>query len=393
MPSIRKRPRRAGGHVWQVRWKVAGVAQSASFDRLRDAKVFAAERDREAAKGGRRLDARGGAAPLVAVWDAWAQRKSAEVRAKTWRHYEDAWRLRIEPVLGVREVRSITENDVAAVMAQLTVGPWAVRETFLVLRSVLGVAVERGLIVENPAAMMRIPSGPRQNHHRYLTAVEVRQLADACARDGDVVVILAYTGIRWGELAGLRVADVDLPRRRLYVRRTVTDVSGQLVEGPPKTAAGRRTVPLAKVAAKALGVRVKGRGGGEFAVPAPRGGPMSAPNWRRRAKWADAIEMAGISPSPTLHDLRHTYASLARAAGADLTLVSKTMGHSSVAVTGDVYADLFDDELDGVAVALDMLDETERVRNEDRRGPDVAQEPFDVPLPGMDGSSKMQVKR
>jgi integrase len=62
-------------------------------------------------------------------------------------------------------------------------------------------------------------------------------------------------------------------------------------------------------------------------------------------------------PCPAVHDLRHTYASLARRAGADLRLLQKTMGHASITVTAHIYADLYDDELDDIASALDTLDD------------------------------------
>jgi integrase len=65
-------------------------------------------------------------------------------------------------------------------------------------------------------------------------------------------------------------------------------------------------------------------------------------------------------PTLRVHDLRHTYASLARRAGADLRLLQKTMGHASITVTAHIYADLYDDELDDIASALDALDGTRK---------------------------------
>lgn len=64
-----------------------------------------------------------------------------------------------------------------------------------------------------------------------LTAREVAELAEACGSQGDVVLILAYTGLRSGELTGLNVEDVDIEARRIRVRRSITQVGGKLVEG------------------------------------------------------------------------------------------------------------------------------------------------------------------
>ena len=92
------------------------------------------------------------------------------------------------------------------------------------------------------------------------------------------------------------------------------------------------------------------------AVLSPRGGMLRANNWRRHTKWNTAIKQAGVAPL-TIHDLRHTYASLARAAGADLRFVQRTLGHSSPVVTANIYSDLYDSELDTVATNLDRMHE------------------------------------
>src|SRR3979490_2956376 len=84
----------------------------------------------------------------------------------------------------------------------------------------------------------------RRTTHTYLTAREVADLADACGDQGDVVLILAYSGLRFGELTGLNVEDVDVEARRIRVRRSITQLSGRLLEGPPKSRAGRRSVPI-----------------------------------------------------------------------------------------------------------------------------------------------------
>ena len=87
-----------------------------------------------------------------------------------------------------------------------------------------------------------------------------------------------------------------------------------------------------------------------------RGSALSLENWKRSVKWKQAIPEIG-RPSLRVHDLRHTYASLARRAGAELRLLQKTMGHASITVSAHIFADLYDDELDDVASALDALDD------------------------------------
>jgi len=75
-----------------------------------------------------------------------------------------------------------------------------------------------------------------------LTTTEVAALTLVCGAQGDVVTLLAYTGMRFGELTGLNVEDIDLKARRIRVRRSITQVGGKLVEGNPKSSAGRRSI-------------------------------------------------------------------------------------------------------------------------------------------------------
>jgi integrase len=170
------------------------------------------------------------------------------------------------------------------------------------------------------------------------------------------VALLAYTGMRFGELTGLNVEDVDLKARRIRVRRSITQVGGKLIEGNPKTAAGRRSIPIPQRLLPILSARLKGRRPGEPAITSPMGSRLSLENWTRSVRWRKAIVEIG-RPALRVHDLRHTCASLARRAGADLRLLQKTMGRASITVTADIYAHLYDDELDDVASALDALDD------------------------------------
>ncbi|MGJ6122115.1 site-specific integrase [Mycolicibacterium sp. Y3] len=190
----------------------------------------------------------------------------------------------------------------------------------------------------------------------YLSTAEVSALAEACGRQGDVVILLAYTGMRFGELVGLRIEDVELDARRIRVRRSVTQVGGKLVEGNPKSAAGRRSIPLPQLLLPILAERLADRPPGAPAITSRNGNLLGLENWKQSTRWRDAI-VAIDRPAMRGHDLHHTYASLARRSGADLRLLQKTMGHASITVTAHVYADLYDDELDDVASALDELDD------------------------------------
>lgn len=217
-------------------------------------------------------------------------------------------------------------------------------------------AVDEGqLIGKNPASRTKFPP-MRPTTHIYLTAAEVTALAQICGAQGDVVLILAYSGLRFGELIGLNVEDIDLGARRIRVRRSMTQVGGKLVEGNPKSVAGYRSVPIPERLMPALKARLDARPPGAPAIASPRGSRLSLENWKRAVNWRKSVT-AIRRDKLRVHDLRHTYASLSRRAGADLRLLQKAMGHASITVTAHTYADLFDDELDDIATALDSLDD------------------------------------
>ena len=162
--------------------------------------------------------------------------------------------------------------------------------------------------------------------------------------------VLAYTGLRWGEAAALKVHRVDLARRRLDIAESVTEVRGVLTWGTPKDHQ-RRVVPLPGSLVPALSEQIRGKARDALVFPAPEGGVLRNGNFRRRF-FDPAVQAAGLS-GITPHDLRHTAASLAIAAGANVKAVQRMLGHASAAMTLDVYAGLFGDDLASVADRLD----------------------------------------
>jgi integrase len=184
----------------------------------------------------------------------------------------------------------------------------------------------------------------------FLSHAQVADLARAAGPHGLIVLVLAYTGLRWGELAALRVKRVDLERRRLVVAESMTEVNGKAVFGTPKTH-HRRSVPVPRFLVDPLRDRITGRHHDDLVFTSPEGGVLRNNNFRRRMfdRAARAVGLAGLTP----HELRYTAAGLAVAEGANVKAVQRMLGHASAAMTLDVYADLFEDDLDQVADRLD----------------------------------------
>jgi integrase len=230
-----------------------------------------------------------------------------------------------------------------------TAAPASVRKVYGVLSSMLDLAVRDKRLVSNVAKDVKLPRLTK-TRHRYLTHHQLEDLTEQLEdREALIVNVLAYCGLRWGELAALRITDVDFLRRRLSVSRSVSDVSGALVWGPTKTHQ-HRSVPFPVFLAEPLAARCAGRGREELLFPSRAGTALRVKNFRRDCFDAAASRagLEGLHP----HELRHTAASLAIASGANVKAVQTMLGHASAAMTLDVYADLFPDDLDAVSEAM-----------------------------------------
>lgn len=133
----------------------------------------------------------------------------------------------------------------------------------------------------------------------------VHELAERCAADHDVVLFLAYTGLRWGELAALRVGDVDFARRRINVNQAVTEVGRDLVYGTPKNHS-RRSVPYPAFIEPSLRQQAEGREDARLLITAPAGGALRNRNWRRRNFERAVQELVHAHPELALFSRRMT---------------------------------------------------------------------------------------
>ncbi|NLA55339.1 MAG: site-specific integrase [Corynebacterium humireducens] len=292
----------------------------------------------------------------------WEPVQATTVKPKTAYNRAGAWRRDVAPVWASRKAASIRKTHVSQWVADMvTAGAGASRvgQAVEVLRQVLGHGVDSRVLVSNPAAGVKLPKA-QPARRVYLTVSQVEAVAGAVEDNagtwaGTLVRVAAYTGLRWGELTGLRVEDVDLVRRRLHVRQAVSAVGGRLVIGTPKTHE-QRSVPLPASLDDEVGALVSGRGLGVLVFGTARGTPWSASNFRQRV-WVPSLEdVAGAVPDGLrFHDLRHTAASLAISAGANVKAVQAMLGHASAVMTLDTYADLFPDDLDAVAAAVDEM--------------------------------------
>jgi integrase len=274
----------------------------------------------------------------------------ADLAPTTRERYEGIISKHIRPRWGQVRLSDVTHAQVQRWVTGLGLAPASVRKTYRVLSMALAYAVKDGRLAVNPAAGVSLPR-VRESERRFLTHRQVHELAEACGDEYKLMVFfLAYTGLRWGEMAALRVHRVDFLRRRVLVAESVTPVKGVMTFGPTK-GHERREVPLPRFLIEELARHVSGRAADDLVFTGERGAIMRSGTFRRAAliEAAKAIGIPGFHP----HELRHTAASLAIASGADVKVVQQMLGHKSATMTLDQYGHLFGDRLDIVADAMD----------------------------------------
>jgi integrase len=286
----------------------------------------------------------------VGEWaDDWLAAQ-ADLAPTTRNRYAGILSKHVRPRWGRVRLADVTHSEVQRWLTRLDLAPASVRKVHRVLSMVLAYAVKDGRLAVNPAAVVSLPR-VREAEKRFLSHRQVHELADACGDDYRLMVLfLAYTGLRWGEMAALTVGRVDFLRRRALVAESVTPVEGVMTFGPTK-GHERRDVPIPRFLIDDLARHVEGRSPDDLVFAGQRGAVMRSGTFRRGAliEAAKAIGIPGFHP----HELRHTAASLAIASGADVKVVQQMLGHKSATMTLDQYGHLFGDRLDVVADAMD----------------------------------------
>lgn len=222
-----------------------------------------------------------------------------------------------------------------------------VRSAYTILRSILDAAVRDEAITKNPAVAIKRPKVDRKEA-AYLTRPQIDEvmLAAESTRYAELFILLAHTGLRRGEALALKWTDVDFEKDEIHVRGTLARIDGALTVSDPKTGKSRRKFHIsehARGALKAVEVRQKRerlKAGSVwtqtgFVFTTQTGQPCD-PRSALRA-FQKAAERAGLS-GVGLHTLRHSGATILIESGVPLKVVSELWGHSSIAITGDVYA-------------------------------------------------------
>ena len=329
--------------------------EKAGFVRKRDAEEFLAGVLITSLRG-EYVDVAQGKATIGDLGTDWLQNQT-HLKPSSYKPVEIAWRLHVKPAWGSRRVAEIQHSDVQTWLTKWGKGRSAttVLRAYGVLASILDIAVKDRRIASNPSRDVNLPRKGRARHN-YLSVAQVEALVSDVRVHKTLTYVLAYTALRWGEATGLRVGSVDRGRRRFLVEENAVMVGGTIHVGTPKTHQNR-SVPYPRFLDPAIDELCEGRdsnailfGNGVVHLKTPH----SVTGW-----FVFAVKRAQQKnpsfPTVTPHDLRHTAASLAISAGANVKAVQRMLGHASAAMTLDTYADLFEDDLDEVSNRLDEM--------------------------------------
>ncbi|HLA81454.1 MAG TPA: tyrosine-type recombinase/integrase [Thermoleophilia bacterium] len=230
--------------------------------------------------------------------------------------------------------------------------PATIRKAYQLLSAVFDAAVTSDLIARSPCRGIKLPKDVREEM-RFLSPDEMEKLANAIdPRYQTLVLTGAYTGLRPGELLGLKLNQLDMLRRQLRVVGALSEVKGQVRLGPPKSKASRRTVAMPDFLVEELARHLAQYGDPDgWAFSSPQGGPVRRTNFRRWF-WLPAVQTSVGDPL-RFHELRHSHAALLIAEGVHPKVLQDRLGHASITTTLDTYGHLMKGLDEAAADALD----------------------------------------
>lgn len=291
----------------------------------------------------------------VFLRDQWLPGLAGQVRPTTLHGYSTNLERYVVPRIGATLLQRLTPAHLNQLYAELLAGGGrggrqlsarTVQAVHMTIRKAIGDAARWGLVHRNVAALASPPK-PRRADMDTWTAEQLRAFLEHVAGERLYAawLLAASTGMRRGELLGLRWVDVDLELARVAVRQTLVLAGRQVVISEPKTSRGRRSIALdpRTVAAlrtwRAAQAAERLQWGGAWIdsglVFTREDGTPLHPEWLSDA-FAWRVARAGL-PRIRLHDLRHTHASLGLAAGVPVKVMSERLGHTSSSFTADAY--------------------------------------------------------
>lgn len=367
----------------------SGRQRTKTFKRLQEALDFQA-RIKGAVKSGDFID------PVDSKmkFGDWAEKylsQKLNLGRRTRDKYRESLDNHLLPVFGKVQLGSISSDSVQEWIVELsgteylpgkTYAPETIRGHYALFAAIMKRAVARGMIPKSPCVEIELPEKIRIER-RYLAEDEVAVLVEVIpGRYKTLVIVGAYVGLRWQELAGLRRTAVNMRPGEvpnLRVASTIARSNGRYeVKEYGKSAAARRTLKMPDWVAEGVSWHLRAFPHDEWVFPSPQGSFLRYDNFRNRV-WKPATEAAGIAPLD-FHELRHTAAAFMIAEGANALQIKRRMGHEDIRTTFHIYGHLFDDDEDTLVERLD------------RRARRAAQRRDDAGAPRQEGANVIELR-
>ena len=282
----------------------------------------------------------------------WLGTKKASLKESSYTAIEASWRTHVAPTWGKRAIGGIKRPEVQEWLNAIERGATVKRRAAEVLASILDTAIPTR-IRDNPARGLILPAKTAATRHRYLTHSQLWSLAEAAGENKLMILVLGYCGIRWGEMTALTADSLDPDKQLLHIEHNVVSVGSKLIKGTPKGHKIRR-VPVPTAIWELLQERCKDAKHSDLIFGNKYGTYISPPSGGRSGRnWYNSALAKANLRQMRIHDLRHTAASLAVHAGANVKEVQRMLGHRSAAVTLDIYTDLFDEDFEDLIGRLD----------------------------------------
>ncbi len=276
-----------------------------------------------------------GASMTVSQWLANWIETDPGIRETTRTVYRSYINNQIVPKIGKIRLNRLTKDTLQNFVMSMTLAPATVRAVFTVLKAALISAEEKGYI-NNIWSKVRLQKKTK-TEVGILSCSEQKRLERVLNDDNDIGILISlYTGLRIGELCALRWSDIDFGRRQLHVNGTQTRSDAGTKVTPPKSRSSVRVIPIPEFLSEKLKNKPRR---GEFVLSSGNGS-MDVRSYRRHFK--KLLDEAQL-PDIKFHALRHTFATRALEVGMDFKTLSEILGHSSVAITLDLYVHSLDE--------------------------------------------------
>ena len=341
---------------YQVRFRDETKRQrSKTFARKKDAEAFEAKVVTEV-KNGTWLDPVIAHVNLETIWEDFYELKQGK-KKNTLTDYENIWRLHLAPRWGKVAVIRINQIEFDKWVISKQLSPQRIGKIHLVMSMLLDHAVKRKNLKHNPLkdalgrrSKANLPTPAVEIATNFLTLNQLMKVAERAGFYRDVVLVLGLCGLRWGELVGLQVKDLNVSAGTLTIRRSLVEINGKLEESTTKSHRWR-IVHLPAILQSASHRWVFEKNQEDPLFHTQERTFLRNTNFTRRV-FIPALKMAEVKKI-RIHDLRHTAASIAISAGATPNMVKEMLGHSDVQLTMRVYAHIFEADREKVAANVD----------------------------------------